>query len=94
MDIGSKGLAMDTIHNKGGYLAVGFNKSKKKRKMPQSYCLNAYAKCDLEWESKQVLEKRCQGRVPHERKYDTQNDEQPLIVRNLVGHALRSKLAH
>ena len=28
----------------------------KERKMPQSYCLNAYAKCDLERESKQVLE--------------------------------------
>ena len=29
----------------------------KERKMPQSYCLNAYAKCDLKRESKQILEK-------------------------------------
>ena len=37
------------------------------RKMPQSYYLNAYTKCDLEWESKQVLKNWCQGRVTHER---------------------------
>ena len=30
LDIGSNGLARDTRHNKGGYQAVGFNKSKKK----------------------------------------------------------------
>ena len=29
MDINSKGLAKDIIHNKGGYLVIGFNKSKK-----------------------------------------------------------------
>jgi len=34
--------------------------------MPQSYCLNTYAKCDLEWESKKVQEKGSQGRVVHE----------------------------
>jgi len=34
MDIGSKELARDTINNKGGYLAMGFNKSKKEK------CLN------------------------------------------------------
>jgi len=45
LELSSKGLARTTIHNKGGYLAVRFNKSKK---MHQSYCLNAYAKCDLE----------------------------------------------
>ena len=28
-DIGSKGLVRETIHNKGGYLVVEFNKSKK-----------------------------------------------------------------
>ena len=27
----------------------------------------AYVKCDLEWESKEVLEKWCQGRATHER---------------------------
>jgi len=27
-DIGSKGLARDTIHNKGGYLGIVFNKLK------------------------------------------------------------------
>jgi len=37
------------------------------QRMPQLFCLNAYAKYDLEWESKQVLEKWCQGRVAHER---------------------------
>ena len=65
-DAGSKGLTRDTMHNWGGYLAMGF-KQIKNRKMPQSYCLNAYAKYDLEWESKQVLEKWHQGRVTHER---------------------------
>jgi len=25
-------------------------KQVKEKKMPQSYCLNAYGKCDLEWE--------------------------------------------
>ena len=37
------------------------------QRMPQSYYLNAYAKFDFEWESKQILEKWCQGRVTHER---------------------------
>jgi len=40
MDIGLKGLAMDTIHNKGGYLA--FNKLKKKKNssiiLPRCIC--------------------------------------------------------
>ena len=36
------------------------------QRMPQSYCLNTCAKCDLEWKSKQVLKKWCQGRVAHE----------------------------
>ena len=65
IDIGSKELARDTIHNKGGYLVVRFQQIK--NKLPQSYYLNAYAKCDLEWESKQVLKKWCQGRVTYER---------------------------
>jgi len=33
MGIGSKGLARDTIHSKGGYLAVGFQRIRE-RKMP------------------------------------------------------------
>jgi len=35
--------------------------------MPQSYCLNVYAKCDLEQESKQVLEIWNLGRVTHKK---------------------------
>jgi len=62
--------------------------------MPQSYCLNAYAKCDLEWQSKQVLEKWHQGRVKHERKYETNNDEQSLKAQSLMEHLPQSKLAH
>jgi len=31
-DTGSKGLVKDTIHNKDGYLDMGFNKSKKEKK--------------------------------------------------------------
>jgi len=34
MDIGSKGLVRDIIHNKSGYFAMGFNESKKEK------CLN------------------------------------------------------
>ena len=57
-NIGSKGLARDTIYNKGGYLALGLEQNKEKiNKLPQSYYLYAYAKCDLKLESKQVLEK-------------------------------------
>ena len=37
----------------------------KSQRMPQPYCVNAYAKYDLKWESKQVLEKWYQGRVAH-----------------------------
>ena len=62
--------------------------------MPQSYCLNAYAKCGLEWESRWVLEKWRQGRVTHERKCETNNDKQSLKAQNLVGHLPKSKLAH
>ena len=62
--------------------------------MFQSYCLNAYAKCDLEWESMQVLEKWCQGRVTHKRKYETNNDKQSLKAQSLAGHLPQSKLAH
>jgi len=36
-DTGSKGLTRNTIHNQGGYLAVGFNESKKEK------CLNHIA---------------------------------------------------
>ena len=39
LDIGSKGLARDTIHNKGGYLAVGFNKSKKNASIILPKCI-------------------------------------------------------
>jgi len=46
IDIGPKGLARDTIYNTGGYLAMGFQQIKEK--LPQSYYLNAYAKCDPE----------------------------------------------
>jgi len=39
--------------------------------MPQSCCcLNMHAKCDLEQESKQVLERRNLGRVTYETKYE------------------------
>ena len=55
----SKGYIM---HNKGGYWPFGLTS----QRMPQSCCLNAYAKRDPKWESKQVLEKWCQGRVAHE----------------------------
>ena len=39
MDMGSKGLARDIIYNKGGYLAVGFNKSKKNVSMISPKCI-------------------------------------------------------
>jgi len=45
MDIGSKGLARDIIYNKGGYLTIRFNKSKKNASI---ILPNAYAKCDAE----------------------------------------------
>ena len=39
--------------------------------MPQSYCLNVHAKCDLQQESKKVLEISNLGRVTHENYYET-----------------------
>ena len=39
--------------------------------MPQSYCLNVHAKCDLEQKPKQVLETWNLGRATHESKYET-----------------------
>ena len=39
--------------------------------MSQSYCLNMYAKCDLELESKQVLEIWNLGRATQEKEYET-----------------------
>ena len=64
-----------------------------RRKIPQLYCLNAYAKCGFEWESRQVLEKWCQGRVTHERTYETNNDEQSIKAQSLTRHLQKSKLA-
>ena len=32
LEIGSKGLTRDTIHNKGDYLAIGYNRRFKSRK--------------------------------------------------------------
>ena len=39
--------------------------------MPQSYRLNMHAKCDIEQESKQVLEIWNQERATHEKEYET-----------------------
>ena len=39
--------------------------------MPQSYHLNMHAKCDIEQESKQVLEIWNLGKATHEKVYET-----------------------
>jgi len=39
MDIGSKVLARDILYNKGGYLAVGFDTSKKNASIILSKCI-------------------------------------------------------
>ena len=75
-------------------MALGFKWIKERKKMPQSYYLNVYMKCDLQWELRQVLEKWCQEKVTHERKYETNNDEQFLKAQSVTGHLPQWKLAH
>ena len=72
IDIGSKGLARDTIHNKGGYLAVDFNESKKN-------CLNHVVQCIYKMSSRVRIKassrEMMSRKVIHERKYEIINDE-------------------
>ena len=50
------------MHKKIGYLVFWLTS----QRMPQSCCLNTYAKCDLKFDLKQFLQKCFQGRVAHE----------------------------
>jgi len=60
--------------------------------MPQLCCLNVHDKCDLEQESKQVLETWNLRRVKHESKYDTKIMNYSIQAQNLIEQSLSSLL--